>query len=240
MRLAPLALLWMTAIAAAEDPAPAADASPIVTPARASVPPGGPSIAPSSPTVATDAARPDRNAQPRATRAGIVLELRSDFGFARDLDVEFSNDRRASMELNDGLGISAGASFLPLAKGQLATRATVGVKFASLRAQNGSALFIACPVELMEAAYAGPLRFGAGLSVLLAPRVRGDGIFEHASASFGPAPGAVLDAEWIVSTRTRTGVGIRASWYRFSAQGAARGAPAFGLVLRSDFDVSGR
>jgi hypothetical protein len=174
------------------------------------------------------------------TRAGIVLELRSDFGLQRFVRVEFTNERRASIDLNDGLGVSAGMSFLPLANGRLGTRATAGFKIARLRASNGAAIFTAFPVELAEIAYLGPLRVGAGLSLLVAPRVSGDGIFAPLRTAFAPAPGAVADAEWIVSRRTRTGIGVRASWNRFAAEGSARGAPAVGLVIRSDFDVAGR
>ena len=251
VRLSVIGLLWVATASlagAAEDDA-VPPHSPTVTTAR--VPADGPSpsaIPASAPTIARPPPRPTserpigdrRRPPPRATRAGIVVELHSDFGFERLVHVQFSNERRASLELNDGLGVSVGASFLPLAEGRLATRATAGFKIARLRASNGAALFTAFPLELMEAAYVGPLRLGAGLSVLLAPHVSGDGIFAPAHTTFGPAPGAAAEAEWIVSPRTRTGIGLRASWTRFAAEGIARGAPAVGLVVRSDFDVAGR
>jgi hypothetical protein len=180
------------------------------------------------------AARAER---PRAGPLGVVLELRSDFGLERLVDVEYTTDRRMRVNLNDGLGIGLGASFLPLAQGRLATRLALGVKLDLLRASNGSAFFTAMPVDLMELAYVGPLRLGAGASVLLWPRVRGDGFLADAGFRFDPAPGAVLDAEWIVAPRNRTGIGLRASWYRFSWSGVTRSAPSIGLVLRTDLRV---
>jgi hypothetical protein len=177
---------------------------------------------------------------PRASPLGLVLELRSDFGFERLIEVEFTNDRRIRMNMNDGLAIGAGLTFLPLAGGHLATRITLGVKLDRILAANGSALFIAFPVDLMEAAHVGMFRLGAGVSVLLAPQISGKGMLEGERVAFDPAPGAVLDAEWIVAPRARTGVGVRASWHRFIADGVVRGAPSVGLVIRADLDLVGR
>jgi hypothetical protein len=249
VRLTVILLLSVTtaALAGAAEPDASRPDSPTVTLMRApAAVASGPAVTaglrpPAVPPSHRPGERHDvRRRPPRATGAGVVVELRSDFGFERVAHIEFSNDRRASMDLNDGLGLSAGLSFLPLANGRLATRVTAGIKIARLRASNGAALFTAFPLELMEAAYVGPLRLGAGLSVLFAPRIRADGLFEPLSTTYGPAPGAVADAEWILSPRTRTGIGIRASWNRFAAGGSASGAPAIGLVVRSDFDVVGR
>lgn len=214
----------------------AADAAPpAVAAAEASATDAPPAAAPRDEQQATS-----RRGPARATRAGFVLELRSDFGFERLVTLEFSNDRVSTMNINDGLGVAAGLSFLPIAGGRAFTRATVGFKLGRLRASNGSAIFTAFPVDLMECAYVGPFRFGAGGSVLLSPRVSGKGILDQASVAFGPAPGAVVDAEWIVAPRARTGIGLRASWYRFASRGEVRGAPSLGLVMRADFDLAPR
>lgn len=178
-------------------------------------------------------------ARARTSALGVTLELRSDFGFGRFVEVQvLGSDRRVALDLNDGLGISAGASFLPVAGGRMGTRLTVGVKAARLRVSNGEALFLGFPVDVTETAYVGPLRLGAGVSLLVAPRLSGDGIFEESRVRFAPAPGALAEAEWIVSARTRTGIGVRASWYRFAANGTARGAAALGLLVRADFDLA--
>lgn len=174
---------------------------------------------------------------PREARAGplgLVIELRSEFGFEKLTEVEFTTGRRASMNLNDGLSAALGVSFLPLAGGRLATRLTGGYKAQYLRASNGDAFFTGIPLELMEVIYAGPLRAGVGGSVLLEPRIRGEGFLEDQTRRYDPAPGVVLDLEWLVSARSRTGIGVRGTWSRFTADGVTRNGPAVGLVVRTD------
>ena len=176
---------------------------------------------------------------PRATAFGAVVELRNDFGFTPLVGVHFLDGRRASLTVNGGTALALGVSFLPLAGGRLGTRVTAGAKGQLLWASNGSAGFTAFPVELLEFAYAGPLRIGAGGSLLLWPRLRGSGLFEGAGHGFQSAPSAVAEAEWIVSPRTRTGIGARASWTWLSRGGVTVSGPSVGLVLRADLDVTG-
>lgn len=170
----------------------------------------------------------------RASPLGLVIELRSDFGFERLAQVEFTTGRRVSMNLNDGLSAAMGVSFLPLAGGRLATRVTGGYKAQYLRASNGDAYFTGLPLELMEMAYLGPLRLGVGGSVMLEPRLSGKGFLEGESRRYDPAPGAVLDLEWIVSARSRTGIGVRGTWSQFTTGGVTRDGPAIGLIVRTD------
>lgn len=207
--------------------------------AAPAVPPGGQGPA-GAIAISPPAARPvPPDARARATRAGFVLELHGDFGFSRLLEVRYTDGHTTRLDLNDGLTVAVGGSFLPLLGGRLATRATVGVKLDLLRASNGSARFTAVPVELMEAAYVGPFRLGAGASVLLWPRLAADGFLQNAAFRFDPAPGAVLEAEWMISAARRTGVGLRAGWYRYAWNGVVRGAPTVGLVMRTDLDLGG-
>ncbi len=171
----------------------------------------------------------------RATPLGLVVELRSDFGLERVTEIEFATGRKVGMHLNDGISGALGLSFLPLADGRLGTRVTAGYKVQYQRAANGSALFTAIPVELVEQLYAGPLRLGVGGSVLLDPRLEGSGFLEDQTRTYSPVPGAVAEIEWLVSARSRTGIGVRGTWSRFTAAGDTRSGPAVGLVVRSDF-----
>ncbi len=179
----------------------------------------------------------DRRDEARATPLGIVVELRSDFGLERVTEIEFSTGRKVGMHLNDGICGALGLSFLPLADGRLGTRLTAGYKAQYQRAANGTALFTAVPVELVEQLYAGRFRLGLGGSVLLSPRLTGSGFLENQTRTYDPAPGAVAEAEWLVSARSRTGIGVRGTWSRFTAAGVTRSGPAVGLVVRSDFAV---
>ncbi|WP_242344788.1 hypothetical protein [Anaeromyxobacter terrae] len=201
-------------------------------------PPGSRGVRPTPEVeVAPASSAPERA---RASDNGLVLELHSDFGFERLVPIEYTDASRTTLHLNDGFAIALGWSFLPLSEGRLGTRVAVGFKLDMLRASNGDALFTGVPVDVMEFAYVGPLRLGAGASVLLWGRTSGSGFLEEARLRFDPSPGVVLDAEWIVAPRTRTGLGVRASWYRFSWNGVARGGPSIGLVIRADLPVGRR
>jgi hypothetical protein len=179
----------------------------------------------------------ERPTEARASTLGVVLELRSDFGFERINQIQFTTGRKVGMHLNDGISAALGVSFLPLWDGRLGTRLAGGYKAQYLRASNGTALFTGVPVELVEMIYAGPVRLGLGGSVLLEPRLEGSGFLDGQSRTYDPAPGAVAEVEWLVSARSRTGIGIRGTWSRFTADGVSRDAPAIGLVVRSDLAV---
>ncbi len=177
---------------------------------------------------------------PRAARAsplGLVIEFRSDFGVEKLNEVRFITGRRVSMRLNEGVSAALGVSFLPLAGGRLGTRLTGGYKFQYLRADNGDAWFTGIPLELVETIYAGPVRFGLGGSLLLQPRLRGTGFLEHQTRDYDPSLGVVADLEWLVSARSRTGIGVRGTWTRFEADGVARDGPAIGVVVRTDLPL---
>lgn len=170
----------------------------------------------------------------RASPLGLVIELHGDFGFEKLAEIEFTTGRRVSMHLGDGISGALGLSFLPLAGGRLGTRLTGGYKFQYARASNGNARFTGIPVELMESLYLGPLRIGAGGSVLLEPELTGEGFLEDQSRRYDPSWGAVVDVEWLVSARSRTGIGVRGSWTRFEADGVKRDGPSVGVVVRTD------
>jgi hypothetical protein len=194
----------------------------------------------SSTIAAPHAAEPAaRTNEGRGSALGVVVELRHDLGFRELLEVEYTNGRRITVSANEGTTVALGLSFLPLAGGRFATRASAGFKIDAVRAGNGRAIFTAIPLDVLEVAYVGPLRLGAGLSLLLAPRLSGTGFLEDASARMGPSPGAVAEAEWIFAPRARAGVGVRAAWHRMSMNGVTMGASTIGLALRADFDLAG-
>lgn len=187
--------------------------------------------------LAPAAAAADRPDVARAGPLGVVLELRSDFGFERLNQIQFTTGRKVGMHLNDGISAALGVSFLPLWDGRLGTRLSGGYKVQYLRASNGTALFTGIPVELVETIYAGPIRLGVGASVLLEPRLDATGFLEGESRTYDPAPGAVAELEWLVSARSRTGIGVRGTWSRFTAGGVTHDGPAVGLVVRSDLAI---
>ena len=186
---------------------------------------------------ATAAPPKTRAGEPREARAsplGLVIELRSDFGLEKLNEIEFTTGRRVGMRLNEGISGALGVSFLPLAGGRLSTRLTGGYKFQYLRASNGDAWFTGIPLELAEMVYVGPVRLSVGGSLLLEPQLRGNGFLQDQTRRYDPSPGAVAELEWLVSARSRTGIGVRGTWSRFTADGVTRDGPAIGVVVRTD------
>ena len=181
---------------------------------------------------------PEEPLRPAASSRGLVLELRNDFGFDRLITVTYANGSHDTIRLDDGFAGAIGVSFLPLAGGRFGSRASVGFKLSAIRGSNGSAWYTMIPLDLVEVAYVGPFRFGAGFSLLIAPRLSGTGFLNERDLRFDPAPGALGEAEWIFAPRTRTGVGVRFAVHRFSATGVDRTAASAGLVLRTDFDLA--
>ena len=187
--------------------------------------------------VAAAAPPETRAGEPRSARAsplGLVIELRSDFGLEKLNEIEFTTGRRVGMRLNEGISGALGVSFLPLAGGRLSTRLTGGYKFQYLRASNGDAWFTGIPLELAEMVYVGPVRLSVGGSLLLEPQLRGNGFLQDQTRRYDPSPGAVAELEWLVSARSRTGIGVRGTWSRFTADGVTRDGPAIGVVVRTD------
>ena len=41
----------------------------------------------------------------------------------------------------------------------------------------------------------------------------------------------MAELEWLVSARSRTGIGVRGTWSRFTADGVTRDGPAIGVVV---------
>jgi hypothetical protein len=179
-------------------------------------------------------ALPIADGQPQAAGAAPVqwiVELGGDFGSKQITpDVQFSNGDVRSIKGNGGGFLSAGASFLPFQDGTFRTRATVGVKYYTISASNGSLSFYALPLEILETIDLRPLRLGAGLYALLGPNVSGSGFASGYDVSFDSSVGLALRAELIIP-RTEIGIGARYVWNKLSSGGASVDAPAFGFVL---------
>jgi hypothetical protein len=160
-----------------------------------------------------------------------VIDLGGDFGSTQITpDVVFDNGDVRSIKGNQGAFLSAGASFLPFQDGRLRTRATVGVKYNTINASNGSLSFYAFPLEILETLDIRPIRLGVGLYALLGPSVTGSGFAAGADTSFDSTAGLALRAEFIIPN-TEVGIGARYVWNKLTAGNSSYDAPAFGFVL---------
>lgn len=197
---------------------------------------GGPAV-PSPPSPAGPGAVSAPAAAPaRVSPVRLVAWTGYDYGFQELLEVEFENGSRQTLRLNGGGVLAVGAAFWPLQDGRFETRATVGLKYDSIRASNGSVTYLAFPVEITESWNVRPLRLTGGASLLLAPRIRGSRFLEGADLDLKSSLGLVGQAEWVLPFRGGRGslsFGLRYLWQKLEPKqgGGAEDASALGAVL---------
>ncbi len=163
-----------------------------------------------------------------------------DYGFNELLEVQFEDGSTKSLRLNGGFRLAIGAAFLPLQAGRFETRATVGIKYDWLSAENGKVTYLAFPIELLESLNVSPLRLSAGLSLLIAPRVKGEDFLAPLDLDLRNSLGLVGQVEWVFPFQAGRGslsVGVRFTWQKLELEsgGTAEDASAFGGVLGVTF-----
>lgn len=190
--------------------------------------PGASGGAPLAPVVA------DARVEP-SSRLGFAGTFGFDLGFTDLLEVQLDDGSSRSITANQGVFASAGASFLPLLGGKLWTQATLGLKYSGIDAANGSASFLAFPLEILETFHLAPVRLSAGIVYLLAPRASGDGVLAGFDVDFENSLGLVLQGEWLLfhGERGAMSVGPRFVWQKLQVKGdgPVLDASAFGAVM---------
>jgi len=189
--------------------------------AAAGAPEGGPAPAPHAPVVR------------------LVVQVGFDYGFEELLEVEYTNRRDDAIRANGGVVYALGATFLPLSGGRLYTQATLGFKYDSIDADNGSASFWVFPLEVIEFFQPGAFRVGAGLSLALGARTRGDGVLEGFDADYDAAVGLVAAADYVWrfrgAARGQLTVGPRLLLQELETRGGSTSASAAGVMLGFTF-----
>ncbi len=222
-----VALALVPVVAAAQDTAPTL---PEYVPDEPTPPPAVPAV-PAVPAPARF--RPVANEPP----VRFVLQMGADFGFETLLEVRMSDGSSRSIKANQGINGSIGAAFFPLDGGRFATQATIGIEYSGIQAANGSARWLAFPLDVIEFAYADPFRFGLGFSYLLAPSLAGDGVLSEFNVDLKNSLGIVFEGDCVWrrggAGATRYSFGVRYVWQKLEAErgGPAVGANAIGIVL---------
>jgi hypothetical protein len=163
-----------------------------------------------------------------------------DYGFNELLKVQFEDGSTGSLRLNGGFRLAIGAAFLPLQGGRFETRGTAGIKYDWLSAENGRVTSLAFQIELLESLNLRPLRLSAGLSVLLAPSVKGQDFLAAVDLDLRNSLGLVGQAEWVFpfdAGRRSLSIGLRFTWQKLELEtgGKAEDASALGAVLGVTF-----
>jgi len=228
-------ILLAFALAAAAPLAAAGPTPSPVAPGPSPVPP--PAATPAPPPAPTPPAAPAAEGR----KAAFVLELGGDFGSNKFFEVTFEDGSKQTMAFNDGFFMNFGAAFLrvPLtADLAIDTSATVGFKYKSIGADNGSYRYLAFPVEVTERLTLGPIRFGLGASLALNPSYEGDGLAEGADIDLDNSLGIVGRLEWVglrsIDPRQGWIVGVRLLFQKFGNAGGVESGNSVGFVLGAE------
>jgi hypothetical protein len=220
---APQAAAASVAPTSAESPAPS---PPVAMPV--------PSVPAPAPAVSTSPAAAPRDAAP-PRRLRFIASVGYDYGFEDLLTVRYEDGSTDRLAANGGMVFSAGAAWPLVPSGEYELRATAGMKYDIVSGSNGSARYIAFPIELLAGWNVRPLRIAAGASLSLGPRVRGSGFLAPADLDLRSSLGIVGQADWVFPFRSAAGsfsVGLRYVWQKLevSTGGRAVDASALGLA----------
>ncbi len=153
------------------------------------------------------------------------------------LTVGLSDGSTQTLRANEGFYFEAGVAFLKLRleKVTLETATTIGVKGWNVGADNGSMNYLAFPLELVERLAFEQVRFGAGLSFLLAPKLSSSGVLAGNDVDLKNSLGLVLQAEWIgtrVPGRMGYFIGARFVWQKLEGEHGTAAVDANALGVR--------
>jgi hypothetical protein len=182
------------------------------------------------------AVRPGPPSKEDPTR--FVVQLGADFGQTTALEVIFDDGTTKKLKYNQGVSVGVGASFLSLLDGRLGTQATIGIEYSAVTASNASIYWLAFPLEVMEVVNLYPVRLGAGLSCLLAPKIKGSGDAQGLEAAFKTSVGFLVEGDVIFRNEANPrhpawwlGVRYEVNRIQADAGGPTDDANAFGVVL---------
>jgi hypothetical protein len=168
-----------------------------------------------------------------------VFGVAWDLGGTKLIEVELTDGTKQSIKANAGFTILAGAAFAPLLDGKLETRATLGVKFDTIEASNGSANYLAFPLEVVESVNLEPLRLSAGVSLAMGPRLRGKGFLDAFDVDLKNSLGLVGEVVWAGRSKgARLGwyLGARFLWQKLEPEAVPAPVSANTLGLVAGFD----
>jgi hypothetical protein len=131
----------------------------------------------------------------RGPRGGFLAQVDADFGGDKVATVFFADDSDQDITAGQGLALSIGGYYRPVADSRFEIEASVGYKYATTQASNAD-VHLSRTLLQLEGLYRWPNGFylGAGLMQHLAPTIHGDGFFED--VEFDDATGLNLEIGW--------------------------------------------
>ena len=128
-------------------------------------------------------------------RGGFLAQLDADFGGDELATVYFEDDDSQDLTAGQGVTLSAGGYFRPMADSTFEIDASLGYKYATTQADNAD-INVSRTVMQLGASYRWPNGFylGAGLVEHFGPELNGDGFFED--VQFDDATGFNVEIGW--------------------------------------------
>jgi len=149
---------------------------------------------------------PQANDQAGETKLDWVVQMGLDFGGDTLAKAKFKGGGTDTIKAGEGLWLTGGIVGIVE---NFETQFTIGYKFDSSTASNGSMDFSRIPVELLwfynkrndEGYFSGTWRFGGGITYHINPELKGDGAAKKIDAEFDNALGFILEAGVIFQTQ---------------------------------------
>ncbi|HET8538442.1 MAG TPA: hypothetical protein VFL83_01090 [Anaeromyxobacter sp.] len=181
-------------------------------------------------------AQPPPQPPPQERPYTLVAGIGFDRGSEELVTVYLDDGSSQTLRANEGFFLEVGLGFLKyrLQTVSLDTTTTIGVKGWNVGASNGSIKYLAFPFEIAERLTYQQVRFGAGLSILLVPKITSSGVLGGNDVDLKSSLGVLFQADWIGKrTPGRAGfyVGARFVWQKLEGEHgtAAVNANAFGI-----------
>jgi hypothetical protein len=143
-------------------------------------------------THAADATAPVPDLGPRG---GFLAQVDLDFGGDEVATVYFEDDDSQDLTAGQGVSLSVGGYFRPIASSPFEIEASIGYKYATTQAENAD-INVSRTLLQLEGLYRWPNGFfvGAGLMHHVSPQLEGDGFFDD--VRFDDATGLNLEIGW--------------------------------------------
>jgi Outer membrane protein beta-barrel domain len=128
-------------------------------------------------------------------RGGLLAQVDADFGGDKVATVFFEDDSDQDITAGQGLALSVGGYFRPVANSRFELEGSVGYKYATTKATNAD-VHLSRTLLQLEGLYRWPNGFyvGAGLMHHLGPTIHGDGFFDD--VEFDDASGLNVEIGW--------------------------------------------
>jgi opacity protein-like surface antigen len=131
-------------------------------------------------------------------RGGFLLQADIDYGGDDVATVYFEDDESQNLKAGQGLGISVGGYFRPIADSSFEIQGSVGYKFSTTAAENADIGMDRTMLQL-EALYRWPNGFflGAGMMHHMSPKLDGDNFFPDIEFDDATGFNAEIGWKWI-------------------------------------------